>query len=203
MTKSKKRERVLGFEETYMVGFRDLPGIVTKTCAHAYFEEVLMYSKFRLRESVENDTTFKQIIPYTIITSGNDVLVYERAQKGGDPRLQGLYSIGVGGHINPHDDRDKRENAVSVCSWRELDEELKFSPRIEHYDRKLKTLGFLYLEDTAVSKVHFGVIQELEYRGDVFPNSREVASIGWADKSRVVELNLEGWSKIIAEELFK
>jgi len=202
MTKSKKRERVLGFEETYMTGFRDLPGFVTKTCAHAYFEEVLTFAKFRLRESVEEDPSFKQIIPYTIITSGNEVLVYERAKKGGDPRLQGLYSIGVGGHINPHDDRDKRENVVSVCSWRELQEELKFSPRIESHERSLKTLGFLHLDETVVDKVHFGVVQELTYGGEILPNSPEIASIGWARKDRVLGLNLEKWSKTIAEELF-
>ncbi|MBF0203073.1 MAG: phosphoesterase [Desulfamplus sp.] len=55
------------------------------------------------RPSAEKDKNFKQIIPYIIIQaeSGNLTAIYRR--KGSESRLHDLWSIGIGGHINPLD----------------------------------------------------------------------------------------------------
>ncbi|MBF0573075.1 MAG: phosphoesterase [Desulfamplus sp.] len=55
------------------------------------------------RPIAENDKAFKQIIPYIIIQADNGNLTAIYRRKGSENRLHGLWSIGIGGHINPLD----------------------------------------------------------------------------------------------------
>ena len=57
-------------------------------------------NSFRLRAQAETDPSFKQIIPYVVITDGERVLHYVRGKKAGEQRLVAKGSIGIGGHIN-------------------------------------------------------------------------------------------------------
>ena len=56
------------------------------------------------RSRAEEDPAFKQIIPYAVFTSGEKILHYVRGAKSGEKRLVSKGSIGVGGHINDHDE---------------------------------------------------------------------------------------------------
>jgi len=63
---------------------------------------------FLPREEVENKPEYKQLIPYIIIIDNNDnVLLYERSGK--EKRLHGLYSCGIGGHIDIEDTNEINE----------------------------------------------------------------------------------------------
>ena len=68
---------------------------------------------------MSTDPSLKQIIPYAVVVSGGQVFRYFR-QGGGEARLLGLASVGVGGHINPIDGNDPVRAGID----RELDEEL-------------------------------------------------------------------------------
>ena len=57
--------------------------------------------RFMPRARAENDPSFKQLIPYVIIHSGNKFLSYVRGKAEGENRLVGNRSIGIGGHVNP------------------------------------------------------------------------------------------------------
>src|SRR5437762_431651 len=59
---------------------------------------------FSLRPSAETDSSLKQIIPYAILTSQGKVLRYKRGKKAGEQRLVAKGSIGIGGHMNDHDE---------------------------------------------------------------------------------------------------
>src|SRR5690349_19773863 len=54
---------------------------------------------YRPRAEMENDPTFKQIIPYVILRWRDQLFHYMRGKRGTESRLQALRSIGVGGHI--------------------------------------------------------------------------------------------------------
>ena len=60
--------------------------------------------RFMPRSLAEGDPTFKQLIPYVIMTHGGKYLSYVRGKQAGETRLVGHRSIGIGGHINPADD---------------------------------------------------------------------------------------------------
>ena len=56
-------------------------------------------ASFRPRSEVEDDPSFKQIIPYVIFRSNGLVFTYVRGKRGGELRLRRLRSLGVGGHV--------------------------------------------------------------------------------------------------------
>src|SRR5690606_104411 len=56
------------------------------------------------RGDVEEDPTLLQPIPYVVVTrmagENRQIFTYERLAGGGERRLHGRLSIGVGGHMN-------------------------------------------------------------------------------------------------------
>ena len=65
------------------------------------------------REYAERTPTLKQIIPYTLVTRGEEILLLQRTKGGGEARLHNKLSIGVGGHVNPVDAIPRTERARS------------------------------------------------------------------------------------------
>lgn len=59
--------------------------------------------KFMARSQVEKDPSFKQLIPYVIMSHNGKYLSYVRGARAGEKRLVAKRSIGIGGHINPVD----------------------------------------------------------------------------------------------------
>ena len=58
---------------------------------------------FRSRAQVELDRSWKQVIPYLVLRDGPRYFLMQRTQAGADMRLHDLWTIGVGGHLNPGD----------------------------------------------------------------------------------------------------
>src|SRR3989304_1111901 len=67
----------------------------------AYVERIRRHGDFRRRGDVEEDSSLKQIIPYLIIRYRERIFLFQRSTRGGEERLHGLYSIGVGGPNAP------------------------------------------------------------------------------------------------------
>ena len=67
--------------------------------------------EFKSREAVEKNQDLKQIIPYVIIQTKDlkNIAVYKR--KGSEERLHDLWSIGIGGHINPIDSNNNSNSS--------------------------------------------------------------------------------------------
>src|SRR4029450_2420657 len=59
---------------------------------------------FTPRPPAETDPSMKQIIPYVLLVHGDRVLHYVRGKKAGEERLVAKGSIGIGGHMNDHDE---------------------------------------------------------------------------------------------------
>ena len=84
-------------------------------------------SKLTVLEAAELDPTHKQLIPYTIFHHAGRYLSYTRGGSSGEKRLVAKRSIGIGGHMNDHDeglfafDRAAYDAAVQ----REVGEELR------------------------------------------------------------------------------
>jgi predicted NUDIX family phosphoesterase len=74
------------------------------------------------RSRVEDDPSYKQLIPYVLVKSSNNAFAcYQRA--GTEIRLHAFMSCGVGGHI---EEVDKRETVIetvlagAACTFRGL-----------------------------------------------------------------------------------
>lgn len=111
-------------------------------------------AQFRARSEVEDDPAFKQIIPYVIFRSGNQVFTYARGKSGGEARLRRLRSIGVGGHVSEADAEGRGTlEAYELALSRELAEEVEIgSPGT------IRRLGLLNDDSSPVGRVHLGVV---------------------------------------------
>ena len=78
------------------------------------------------RPEAENDPSYKQIIPYITLCRNDEVFCTRRTNKGGETRLHGRLSLGIGGHINTLDDMDSGD-IFRRGLQRELEEEVFLS----------------------------------------------------------------------------
>lgn len=145
------------------------------------------------RKMVEADPTFKQIIPYVILTWQGKVLHYVRG-KGGEKRLNAKGSIGIGGHMNPTD------LSYGAAMEREvLHEELVVNTEYKKLDR-----AFLNDDSNDVGEVHLGVVHVFHLE---LPEVKAgEAKIGELQFLSLTELafrysDLESWSQICANHL--
>jgi len=113
--------------------------------------------RFMARCQAEADPSYKQLIPYVLMTCGGKFLNYVRGKRAGETRLVGHRSIGIGGHINPVDDMplfsaDFREAYLAAVE-REVSEEV--SVEASHVDR---VVALLNDDSTEVGQVHLGIV---------------------------------------------
>ena len=112
---------------------------------------------FLPRPQAEADPTYKQLIPYVIMSCNGRYLTYVRGRRAGETRLVGLRSIGIGGHINLGDDmplfNDNFYEAYLTAVEREVAEEV--SVETSHTDR---VVALLNDESNEVGRVHLGIV---------------------------------------------
>lgn len=152
------------------------------------------------RRHAEQDSSLKQIIPYTIVLHEESVLLLRRSKKGGDARLHDKLSIGVGGHVNPPDAEHGLDDLLALCTNRELDEELV----IEGTPR-LGTIGVINDDSNPVGSVHFGVVGTARVdTTNVAVRETELLTAQFVSRDELRRLaedpsvNLETWSRLIA-----
>ena len=126
-------------------GSTDVPTWLERIRARGFFVE---------RRHAEQDSSLKQIIPYCIVTSGDDVFLLRRFNTQGESRLHDKLSIGVGGHLNPIDGAG---DVLDAGLARELEEELHVS-----CDWKAEAVGVINDESDDVGSVHFGVVHRID-----------------------------------------
>ena len=70
-----------------------------------YLERLLdpAQMSFRPRDTVEEDPSLKQLIPYCVFRHEGRVFHYRRGTEQGEGRLHSKRSIGIGGHISSED----------------------------------------------------------------------------------------------------
>ena len=114
--------------------------------------------RFMPRSQAEHDPSFKQIIPYVIMTHRGKYLSYVRGRRAGETRLVAKRSIGIGGHINPIDAdnsslfaylRDNYLTAVQREVAEEVCVETAYSDRIA---------ALLNDDSNEVGSMHLGIV---------------------------------------------
>jgi predicted NUDIX family phosphoesterase len=114
-------------------------------------------SFFMLRNIVEYDPAFKQIIPYMCIIYNDLIFLTNRKSAQTETRLHNKYSIGVGGHINDSDVKSI-DNIIHIGMLRELNEEVLID------ENNISSIIPLYLlsdDTTEVGRVHLGIVYKV------------------------------------------
>ncbi len=171
-----------------------------------YHDRILKGFTYMRRGNAEEDPTHKQPIGYAIVVRPSDgqVFAYKRASKDDqykEKRLQGKYSIGLGGHIEK---ADSVANPIHTSLLREMEEEVG----LKSTDIKdIRVLGFINDDTNPVGKVHFGVLYLLETEVQSISPQGEIdhcSFYGMGDLEKLVAtegVSLETWSQIALDPL--
>lgn len=158
-----------------------------------YLEAIRADGTFRMRAEVEDDPSWKQIIPYLVLRDGERIFLLRRTRAGGDARLHELYSIGVGGHVNPEDGNPlgglRREWAEELAA----DFEPDFEP-----------VGVLNDDNNPVGQVHLGLVYSADAGGlSVAIRETDKLTGGFATLDEVARVadSLETWSSLLFDFL--
>lgn len=154
------------------------------------------------RARAERTPAWKQVIPYCVVVSDGRVLLTTRRAKGGEARLHGKLSIGVGGHVNPVDGgSDSERDLVLVAAEREIAEEVDVRGPYE-----LELAGYLNDDSNSVGAVHLGLVLTAQVSGSVRIREEDVleGELVTTDELRACAArgdNLETWSRILIAHL--
>ena len=160
---------------------------------------------FRPRGEVEQDPSFKQLIPYVIFrysddSKGTQLFQYTRSSKQDEGRLRRKRSVGVGGHISAADAAAASGDAYREWMQRELAEEVVIdTPYTE------QCVGLINDDLTDVGRVHLGVVHLCTVeRPAVVPREAEMVESGFQPLEQLfADLPaFETWSHICLEALF-
>jgi len=161
-----------------------------------YLEALLVpgLATFRARSEVEDDPSFRQIIPYVIFRSGGQVFCYTRGKAGGESRLRRFRSLGVGGHVAEADAEGRGTlEAYEMALRRELAEEVEVgSPG------RIRRLGLINDDSSPVGRVHLGVVHLFELdRPEVSALEDALAEPGFVPAGDLAGLRegFETWSR--------
>jgi predicted NUDIX family phosphoesterase len=191
-------ERVLVLPRPEVPGGTDFAGLrrVSEADLLGLRSAVDLHGRYLDRSLAEVDPTYKQLIPYVIVRDGDAVFLMHRTEAGGDPRLHGKASIGVGGHLNPV---DEGEDALLAGLRREWAEEL-----VAEWEPEFRLLGFLNDDSNPVGSVHLGVVFEVDAAGrpvEVREHEKLTGAFVGADSLAASWDRFETWSRLVADEL--
>jgi predicted NUDIX family phosphoesterase len=161
------------------------------------------HTSYRPRAAMEQDPTFKQLIPYVIFrhrdeAGGVQLFQYTRGKGQGEARLHAKRSIGIGGHISADD--STAASAYEEGMRRELAEEVAIDTP---YTSQL--VGLINDDETEVGRVHLGVVHLCDVeRPAVQPRETDIAEAGFRPVSELLaDLDrFETWSQICLKALF-
>ncbi len=159
---------------------------------------------FRKRSELEKDPSFKQIIPYAIISNKNSFYLFKRTSGQTEKRLHNNIHLGVGGHMNPGRSMELDEQYLINELKRELFEEVRLSNSCIIED--IKFIGFINDDSIPVGRVHIGLLYNIRISNkDVVINETDKMTASWIDKDELIERyeEMETWTKVAIDHYIK
>ncbi len=164
-----------------------------------YLERIFVpgVPRFMPRSQAEHDPSFKQIIPYVIMTHQGRYLNYVRGRRAGETRLVAKRSIGIGGHINPTDDMplfntDFYQTYLAAVQ-REVAEEVSVDTAYSDH-----IVALLNDDSNEVGSVHLGIVHCWNLaEPKVAKREQMITQMAFMtpDELREVRDSLETWSQ--------
>jgi predicted NUDIX family phosphoesterase len=163
-------------------------------------------TSYRSRHEVENNCSYKQLIPYVLFchvdgAGCHAIFQYIRGMRQDESRLRGKRSVGIGGHISMKDCAPNGTgNAYFEGMSRELAEEVSIeTPYREH------CIGLINDDETSVGRVHLGIVHRFVVeRPVVVAGESEIVDGCFRPVQEILrQLDaFEMWSKICLRALF-
>lgn len=173
-------------------------GLVTRGLERV-LRTVRAASEYRPRSEVEDDPSLQQIIPYCVVRHPHDdsYLITRRLRRSSERRLHHLYSLGIGGHVNPTDGGSG--DPVIGGLRREWNEEIRCpSPATA------RLVAALNDDSSPVSRVHLGLVFLVEPTlgfVDVRETDKLEGEVLSLEGMRDRYLSMESWSQLVFDDL--
>jgi len=170
-------------------------------------KRIVQNGLFLRRSELEEDPSFKQIIPYAIISNkepersgvrqSQSFYLFRRTSNQTEKRLHNKFSLGVGGHMNPNDSMESKEQYLIDELKRELYEEVKLLNGC--FIEAIEFIGFINDDTISVGRVHIGLLYNIHVSNkEVYINETDKMTADWIDKPNLAEFyeGMETWAKI-------
>jgi predicted NUDIX family phosphoesterase len=161
---------------------------------------------YRPRGEMEDDPSFKQLIPYALfrwVDSRGVVHLFDYLRGGGqgERRLHAKRSVGIGGHISSLDaSAGCFHDVYREGMRRELDEEVVIKTP---YSESIA--GLINDDETPVGQVHLGVVHLCDVeRPDIQPREADILDASFRPVDDILARldAFESWSQIVVRALF-
>lgn len=158
---------------------------------------------YRPRGQMEEDPSFKQLIPYCLFRHTDEhgvvrLFNYRRGGGSGEERLRAKRSVGVGGHISTLDGDASRDDPPQQVYRRGLERELAEEVSVDSPSHE-SCVGLINDEATPVGRVHLGVVHVFDLQAPaVTPREEDIQDTGFTPLE-VIASDLacyESWSQI-------
>src|SRR3990167_142376 len=151
--------------------------------------------EFLPRPTMEQDLTYKQIIPYLIFENDNKYFLMQRSATVSESRLKNKYSLGIGGHIRQE---DMQEQSIFDWAKREFNEEVNYTGAVE-----IEPLGILNDDSDAVGQVHIGFVLLLKGNSSNISVKSELKHGALKSLQECIDSidKMETWSRMVIEFL--
>ncbi len=153
-------------------------------------------NSFIPRSKAEQDTNYKQLIPYVVLRFRDQVFTYVRGRDAKERRLVAKRSIGFGGHIEWEDSTmfSSDRNLYLAAAKREVSEEVEVGSRyIEH------VVALINDDSDEVGRVHFGIVHIWDLTEPIVTKREpQITQAKFVDLKRLKAAphRLESWSQI-------
>jgi predicted NUDIX family phosphoesterase len=165
---------------------------------------IIQNGLFRKRSELEEDPSFKQIIPYAIISNKDSFYLFTRRSGQTEKRLHNKLHLGVGGHMNPGSSKEPGDQYLINELKREFFEEVNLLNGCLIED--IEFFGFINDDSISVGRVHLGLLYIIHVSNkDVVINETDKMSAEWIDKTDLVDYyeEMETWTKIAIDYYIK
>lgn len=156
------------------------------------------HTLFLPRNEVEEDPSYKQLIPYCIFRHSGQLFHYRRGKAGGEGRLHSKRSIGIGGHISSTDP-GHGDRLYLAAMHREIEEEVFLESGFRD-----ECVGMINDDQSAVGRVHLGIVHIFDLdSAKVRPREESILETGFAHPAELMSdrEQFETWSQIVLDYL--
>jgi len=163
-------------------------------------EKIVQNGLYLKRGELEEDSSFKQIIPYAIISNQESYYLFNRTSQQQENRLHHKFSLGVGGHMNPNNCKVTPRQYLINELKREVFEEVKLASNC--LIEGIEFAGFVNDDTISVGRVHIGLLYTIQVSNKhVYVHETNKMTAEWINKHNLDEFygGMETWTKIILE----
>jgi len=191
----KTDEKILVVPRLQLFKESDFQGFIPMNDFSSYELLIREQGQFLWRSEMEEDPTFKQIIPYLIFKNDGRYFLMHRRADASEQRLKGKATLGIGGHLR---EADMHHGSIETWAEREFNEEVNYAGGL-----KITPLGLINDDSNPVGRVHIGFVYLLDGASSEISIKSELKDGALYPLDQIVAQKdaLESWSQLILPAL--